>query len=104
MLWTLLIWVIVGFAMSYVWAGLVFVRAFRNNYDIDLYDRAVEKVLDEMLIGMYDGGNKIVFLLKWTSQTIAWPAKLMWLTKTAIPVIDEVYTDLVLGKSDRTGA
>lgn len=100
---TLLIWVLVGFGMQYAWAGGLFVRAFRNKYDIDLYDHAVEKVLDEMLIDI-DDCNKIVFLLKWTLHTIAWPVKLMWLTKTVMPAIDEVYADLVLGESDRTGA
>lgn len=100
---TLLVWLLVGFAMHYVWVGLLFVRAFRNKYDIDLYDHAFEKVLDEMLIDNNDC-NKIAYLLNWTLWTISWPFKLIWITKTIVPAIDEVYTDLVLGESDGTGA
>lgn len=101
MIWTLLIWVIVGLVtMSVVWPFMVLVRAARNGYDLKLYLDAMDAVMEEDDAEREAKYSKFVLTVKAVFHNILWPYKLIWLTKEFVPKFDERYVDLVLEKPE----
>jgi hypothetical protein len=101
MLWTLLIWVVVGLVMmSMVWPIAVLVRAAMHKYDLELYLDAMDAVLEEYDAEMEAKYNRFVLAMKAAFHNAMWPYKLIWLTRKFIPRFDDRYVDLVLEKLD----
>lgn len=102
MLWTLLIWVVVGLVMmSVVWPIMVLVRAARNGYNLELYLDSMNTVLDEDDAERKSKHSKFVLVALAVFHNVMWPYKLIWLTNDFVPKFDELYVDLVLEKLEK---
>lgn len=99
MIWTLLMWVVVGLvAMSVVWPFTVLVRAARNGYDLKRYMDCMVAVFDEDDAEMEAKHSKFVRVLRMVFHNVLWPYKLIWLTKKYVPRFDERHIDLMIEK------
>ena len=99
MLWTLLVWVVVGLVvMSLVWTGFVLVRAAKNGYDLEGYLDCMFMVMEEDDIERQSKHNKFVLGLIAVFHNVLWPYKLIWLTRKFVPKFDERYIDLLIEK------
>ena len=97
MMWTLLIWVVVGLVvMSAVWPMMVLVRAHREGYDLKTYMDCMVAVFEEDDIEQQAKHNKFALAVIMVFHNIFWPYKLIWLTREFIPKFDELYIDLTL--------
>lgn len=101
MLWSLLIWVVVGFVATFLWPGMVLVRAERNGYELDVYAYVVNTLLDEHNAEMKGKYNPVVYFVLMVFYNVLWPYKLAWFTKNLVPKCDEYYEDLVLEKLEK---
>lgn len=101
MLWTLLIWAVIGFASHYVWTLMVLVRAVRNGYDTDLYFEAMNAVSDEHDAWAKNKYKPVVRIILITVHNLLWPYKLIWLTRDYVPEFDERYENLILEKLEK---
>lgn len=102
MLWTLLIWVVVGLVvMCAVWPVMVLVRAARNGYDLKGYLDCMLAVLEEDDIEMNAKHNKFTLAVRAVFHNVLWPYKLIWLTKKFVPRFDERYENLILEKLEK---
>lgn len=99
MLWTLLIWVVVGLVMmTVVWPIAVLVRAAKKGYDLERYMKCMSAVLDEDdadTKARYNGFER--FILR-VFHNVMWPHKLIWITREFVPKIDERHIDLMIEK------
>lgn len=99
MIWTLLIWVVVGLVMvSMIWPIGVLVRAAMHKYDLELYLDAMNAVLEEDDAEREAKYSKFVLTMKAAFHNVFWPYKLIWLTRDFTPKFDERYIDLMLEK------
>lgn len=99
MLWTLLIWVVVGLVvMSLVWPMMVLVRAHREGYDLKTYMDCMVAVLEEDDIEQQAKHNKFVLAVRMVFHNVFWPYKLIWLTRKFVPKFDERHIDLMIDK------
>ena len=102
MLWTLLIWVVVGLVtMSAVWPFIVLVRAAKNGCDLELYLSGMAMVLTEDDIKKEAKDTKFVRFILAVFHNVLWPYKLIWLTRDFVPKFDDRYVDLVLEKLEK---
>ena len=99
MLWTLLIWVVVGLVMMVVvWPIGVYVRAVKNGYDLERYMECMCIVLDEDdadTKAIYNVIKRFVFPVL---ANVFWPYKIVYITREFIPKFDELYLDLTIEK------
>ena len=97
MLWTLLIWVVVGLVMmSVVWPIGVLARADKNGYDFERYMKCMVTVLDEDDADTKARYNVIKRFIFAVLANVFWPNKIIYLTREFIPKFDELYIDLTL--------
>ena len=99
MLWTLLIWVVVGLVMmAIVWPTLVLARAVRKGYDPNRYIKCMAEVLEEDDIEVETEHNVFVRFVFMVFHNVFWPYKLIWLTRKFVPRFDERHIDLTIEK------
>lgn len=99
MLWTLLIWVVVGLVMTVVvWPIGVIVRAAKNGYDLEHYMKCMVTVLDEDDADTRARYNVIKRFVLAVVHNVLWPNKIIYLTREFIPKFDELYLDLTIEK------
>lgn len=99
MLWTLLIWVVVGLViMGAVWPAVVLMRAAKNGYNLELYMDCMVAVLEEDDIEREAKHNKYTLAILAVIHNILWPYKLIWLTRKFVPRFDERHIDLLIEK------
>ena len=102
MLWTLLIWVVVGLVvMCAVWPVMVLVRAARNGYDLEGYFKCMVDVLVEDDAEMKARNNKFILTVQAVFHNVLWPYKLIWMTRKFVPKFDERHVDLILEKLEK---
>ena len=102
MLWTLLIWVVIGLVMmAVVWPIAMLVRAYRNGFDLELYLVAMSEVLNEDDAEKAAKHSKFRRIVSMVFHNVFWPNKLIWLTKDFMPSFDERYADLVLERLEK---
>ena len=99
MLWTLLIWVVVGLVvMGAVWPMVVLTRAAKNGYNLELYMDCMVAVLEEDDAERKAEHNKFTLALLAVFHNVLWPYKLIWLTRKFVPKFDERHIDLLIEK------
>lgn len=97
MLWTLLIWVLVGLVVTcIVWPIIVLVRAAKNGYDLKCYMDCMIAVLEEDDAALKEKYSKFTFTVLPVVHNVLWPYKLIWLTKKFVPRFDDRHIDLMI--------
>lgn len=99
MIWTLLIWVVVGLVfMGAVWPFMILVRAAKNGCDLKRYLDCMVEVLEEDDIELEAKHNRFVRFIMAVFHNVFWPYKLIWLTRKFVPKFDARHVDLILEK------
>ena len=99
MLWTLLIWAIVGLVVtSIVWPIGVLVRAAKNGYNLECYMDCMLEVLEDDDAELKEKYNRFERFMLAVFHNALWPYKLIWLTRKFVPRFDERHVDILLEK------